>query len=118
MDPITGMDTVKKMVEKPGGKKHSEDLGADGKLILYWIIGYRVERCGLDASRTEEGQAVGCCEHGNESSVSIKGGNVMITWETMSFPKRSLFHGFDYKAVTIKSNLRCLKYYEVTCPCR
>jgi hypothetical protein len=29
--------------------------------------------CGLDTSDSEQGQVVGCCEHGNEHSDSIKG---------------------------------------------
>jgi hypothetical protein len=30
--------------------------------------------CGLDVSGSQLGPVVGCCEHGNEPSSSIKGG--------------------------------------------
>jgi len=29
------------------GRDHSQDLGIDGKVILEWILGERVGRCGL-----------------------------------------------------------------------
>jgi len=38
------------VVRRPKGKNHSEDLGVDGKIILEWILGKWVVRCGLDAS--------------------------------------------------------------------
>jgi hypothetical protein len=31
-------------------------------------------RCGLDSSGSRQGPVAGCCEHGNEPSGSIKGG--------------------------------------------
>jgi hypothetical protein len=34
-------------------------------------------RCGLDASDSGWGPGAGCCEHGNEPSVSIKGGEFL-----------------------------------------
>jgi hypothetical protein len=33
-----------------------------------------VARCGLDAFDSGQGPVAGCCEHGNEPSGSIKGG--------------------------------------------
>jgi hypothetical protein len=33
-----------------------------------------VGRCGLDSSGSGSGPLAGSCEHGNEASVSIKGG--------------------------------------------
>jgi hypothetical protein len=33
-----------------------------------------VERCGVDASASGDGPLAGFCEHGNEHSGSIKGG--------------------------------------------
>jgi hypothetical protein len=46
------------------GKDHSEDLGIDGKT--------QVGRCTLDSSGSGQKQVVDSCEHGNESSSSIK----------------------------------------------
>jgi len=36
-----------------------------------------VGRCGLDASGSGQGPVVGCCEHGNETSGSVKGGEFL-----------------------------------------
>ena len=47
---------------------HFEDLGIDGGIILKWILKKHVLRTWTDLSGTENGQAVGCCEHGNETS--------------------------------------------------
>jgi hypothetical protein len=32
------------------GRDHLEDLSTDGRIILDWIIGKQVRRCGLDSS--------------------------------------------------------------------
>jgi hypothetical protein len=32
------------------GRDHSEDTGVDRKIILEWILGHSVGKCGLDAS--------------------------------------------------------------------
>jgi hypothetical protein len=61
------------LVGKPEGKIRLEDLGVDGKIILEWILGKRWEDVNwMHVSEQEPG--VGCCEHGNEPSGSIKGG--------------------------------------------
>jgi hypothetical protein len=39
--------------------------------------GNRVEKCGLDSSGSEQGPTVGSCEHGNEPSGSVKGGEFL-----------------------------------------
>jgi hypothetical protein len=41
------------------GRNHLEDLSVDGKIILEWIVGNRVERCGLDARGSVQGPVVG-----------------------------------------------------------
>jgi hypothetical protein len=41
------------------------------------------------------GFLAGSCEHGNEPSDSIKGSFLTI-WETISFSRRTLFHGVSY----------------------
>jgi hypothetical protein len=40
------------LVGKREGKRrdHSEDLGVNGRVILDGILGYKMERCGLDSS--------------------------------------------------------------------
>jgi len=37
-----------------------------------------VGRCGLDSSGSGEGPVTGFCQHGNEPSVSLKGGNFLL----------------------------------------
>jgi hypothetical protein len=41
------------------------------------------------------GTGGGYCEHGNEPSGSIKGGNFLTSWETASFSRRTLLHGLS-----------------------
>jgi hypothetical protein len=36
-----------------------------------------VDRCGLDASELEQGPVAGYCDHGNEPSGSMKGGEFL-----------------------------------------
>jgi hypothetical protein len=36
-----------------------------------------VGKCGVDSSGTGQGPIAGCCEHGNEPSDSIKGGEFL-----------------------------------------
>jgi hypothetical protein len=49
---------------------------AEGKLISKWILKNKVECC---HSCSEQGSVAGSCEHGNESSVSIKGGEFLTS---------------------------------------
>jgi hypothetical protein len=37
-------------------------------------------------------QVVGPCEHCNEASGSIKAGNFLTSWMTVSFSRRTLLH--------------------------
>jgi len=37
----------------------------------------KVGRCGLDTSGSGLGPVAGCCEHGNEPSGSVKGGELL-----------------------------------------
>jgi len=39
---------------KLNGRDYAEDLGVDGKVILEWILGKWVKRCGLDESSSEQ----------------------------------------------------------------
>jgi hypothetical protein len=55
------------------GREHLEDVGVDGR-ILEWILGKYGGMCVLDSSGSGYGPVVGCCEHGNEPSGSIRGG--------------------------------------------
>jgi hypothetical protein len=47
------------------GRDHSEDLDADGGIIVGWI---------LEKSGSGQGPVVGSCEHDNKLSGYIKGG--------------------------------------------
>jgi hypothetical protein len=55
------------------GEDHSEELGADGRIVLEWILGKQDGRIWIRFIwlRTETGGS--SCEHGDESSGSIKG---------------------------------------------
>jgi len=59
------------------GRDLSEGLGVDGKIILEWILGKWVGRCGLDASGSGYGPVADSCEHGNELSGFIKVGEFL-----------------------------------------
>jgi len=54
------------------------DMGLYGKIILEWILGKCVGRCGLDAAGSGQGQVVGSCEQGSGPSDSIKGGEFLV----------------------------------------
>jgi len=53
---------------KHEGKSHSEDQYVEGKIIFEWILGNKLEDCGLDSTGSGQGPVAGCCEHGNEPS--------------------------------------------------
>jgi len=53
-------------------RKHFEDLGVDGRIILKWIFKKLVWMMdGLDCSASGYGQVAGACECCNEPSGSI-----------------------------------------------
>jgi hypothetical protein len=52
----------------------SENLGVDGRIILEWVTDKRVGSYGLDASGSGYGPVGGSCEHSNETSGFLKGG--------------------------------------------
>jgi hypothetical protein len=58
-------------LENLKARDHS-DLVVDGEVILEWMIG-----TGLSSFGSGEGSVVGCCEHGNEPSDSIKAGDIL-----------------------------------------
>jgi hypothetical protein len=53
-----------------------------------------VGSCGLNSSGSGQGLVVGPCEHGNEPSGSIKGGESHQLMAT-SFSRRILLHGVN-----------------------
>ena len=48
------------------GKKHSEDLGIDGRIILIWTFKRYSMGSDLDSCGSGYRQVVGSCKHGNE----------------------------------------------------
>ena len=48
---------------------------------------------GLERSRPEQGLGVGCCEGSTEISGCIKGMVLLTTLRSVSFLRRTLFHG-------------------------
>jgi hypothetical protein len=54
-------------------RDHFEDLGVDVKIILEWILG----KYGWEGVVWIQWSVAGCCEHGNETSGSIKGGEFL-----------------------------------------
>jgi hypothetical protein len=57
---------------KGGG--HSEDIGADGRIILKWILRDRTGERGLNSCGSGQWPVAGCFEHGDGCSCSIKYG--------------------------------------------
>ena len=53
---------------------HLEDPCVDGTMILKWLLETGDEGSRVDRSGSGWGQVAGCCERGNEPSVSIKYG--------------------------------------------
>jgi hypothetical protein len=60
---------------------HLECLSADGRVILKWVFKKWDREHRLDLSGSGQGQMAGCCECGNEPSVSMKSGK-FIDWLT------------------------------------
>jgi hypothetical protein len=58
-------------LEKLKGRDCSEDIGIDGKIILEWILG---KWGGMLWDGSGQGPVAEFCEHGNEPSDFIKGG--------------------------------------------
>jgi len=57
--------------------RHAEDNGVNERIILKFILGSRVRRCGLNLSRSAEALVAGSCGYDNEPSGSIKGGEFL-----------------------------------------
>jgi hypothetical protein len=50
-----------------------EDLGADGRIALKWILDKSGLRAWMDSTGQKQGPVVDSCEYGNEASGSING---------------------------------------------
>jgi hypothetical protein len=60
------------------GGQRLEELDLGGRIMLEWILKYRIRRGGMDCSGSGKRQVMGCCEHGSE----ISGSTIMgrISW--------------------------------------
>jgi hypothetical protein len=68
--------------------------------------------CGLDASDSGQGTVAGCCEHGNEPSVSTKQWEFFDQLNHYSFSRMTLFHGVNLSfSYLIFCCVVCLCYY-------
>jgi hypothetical protein len=57
------------LVLKPEGKNVFEELGAYERIILKWILNYRMRGSGLNTADLGLDYVTGCCDHGGELSV-------------------------------------------------
>jgi hypothetical protein len=64
-------------LETPKRRDHSEELGVDIKIILGWILGKWGGELLTGFIWLRTGPVTGCCEHSNEHSASIKGGEIL-----------------------------------------
>jgi hypothetical protein len=65
-----------------------EDLGADGRIILKYIL----RKEDVDWTHLAQDRMTDCVERSNETSGSIKTGNFLTSWATISFSRRSLLN--------------------------
>jgi hypothetical protein len=61
-------------LESLKGRDYFEDVGVDGWIILKWILGKECWKVWIGFIRLRVGSGAGSCVHGNEPSVSVKGG--------------------------------------------
>jgi hypothetical protein len=59
------------------GRVYSEDQGVDGKRVLEWILEKQIGIVWTGFICLRIGTSGGPCEHGNEPSGSIKGGEIL-----------------------------------------
>jgi hypothetical protein len=64
------------LVGRPEGKDPLKGIGLDGRVLLEWVLKYGIG-CGLDSSGSDLGPVPGSCEHGNEASDPLKGGEIL-----------------------------------------
>jgi hypothetical protein len=69
--------STKFWLESLKGRGHSEDIGVGGRIILKWISGKWDWTVGTGFIWLRIGTSGGSCEHGNEHSSSIKGGEFL-----------------------------------------
>jgi hypothetical protein len=63
---------------------------------LKWVLRNMMGKHGVVSSGKSQRQVAGCCEQGNEPSGSIKFGEFLTGWGTISFSRRTLLHGGCY----------------------
>jgi hypothetical protein len=67
-------NSFRPLVAKHKRKKLLRTLGINVRIILKWILSEKMGRRGVYSPGSGQGQVSGCCEYGNEPSVSIKCG--------------------------------------------
>jgi hypothetical protein len=65
-----GRKVFRVLVGKPEERDHLKDQGVDGRMGLEWILGRVAGECGMDSPGSGHGPVAGCCEHGDEPSLS------------------------------------------------
>jgi hypothetical protein len=77
-------------------KGHLRDLDVNGRVILKWILKKMVGECRLDSCGSGWRSVAGSCEHGNDSSHSVKRGNSLTNLATIKVSRKTLLRGVSY----------------------
>jgi hypothetical protein len=72
-------------VKNHKGRDHTENLGKPGRIKL--ILKNKLWGCGLGSTGSEQGSIMASCNHGYESSRSIKRGIFLYQMSTSNFPR-------------------------------
>jgi hypothetical protein len=95
---ITSQNLIRKILQllKIRILMNGTDLDIDGRIILKRIQRIWDSRMWTTFILLRRGPKADSCEHGNEISGSIKGGNFLTKRGTISFSRRITFHRVSY----------------------